>query len=466
MHLILTYFHFFLKHTRLLLLNLICVLASALTTSAQSSILEDFSGYAGSDALNASISNATANATVTLVGGAMVLEGKNGADPFFTQVTLDVTDTSLDGIDSFTAEVSYVSGSRENLKIELLDAGGSVLATLNPVLALQNFSGTVMIDVSSITGTLSSVRFTYEAVDFGTISASFDDLKLEPTELSSGDTPTNLTALEVTEESFILSWSAVANATGGYNVFIEGTSNSDILVGVVNETSIVFEGTYGEGDNAITISNGGEYIIKVQSILGNGLSGFARIEVEIDFTEQTKLTNLQLVDVSETSFTLAWDPISGAIRINVFIQSSDQNAEAILAATITADATSYKFEGTYDDLTIEAGTTYIAEIQPLPDSDNDALSQLTVKTDQVVLNVDKTLVNMEFYPNPVSDSFTFKTELNEEIEFLVILSASGKELKRLIPSKTIDVSYLSSGMYYIKFYGTKGLIGTRKLIKK
>ena len=147
-------------------------------TLSNDDALEDFSGYADGNALNAAISNATANATVTLVGGAMVLEGKNGADPFFTQVTLDVTDTSLDGIDSFTAEVSYVSGSRENLKIELLDAGGSVLATLNPVLALQNFSGTVMIDVSSITGTLSSVRFTYEAVDFGTISASFDDLTL------------------------------------------------------------------------------------------------------------------------------------------------------------------------------------------------------------------------------------------------------------------------------------------------
>lgn len=71
--------------------------------------------------------------------------------------------------------------------------------------------------------------------------------------------------------------------------------------------------------------------------------------------------------------------------------------------------------------------------------------------------------NVSIYPNPVKDILQF----SEEISNVKITDLSGKIVKQFsVSGKSIDVSTLSIGSYFITLTTKKGTIITKKLLKK
>lgn len=149
-------------------------------------ILENFDTFADSVALNANVSSPTANATVTLgasdgVGGSQSLhfQGANGSTPYYSKFTLDVTPFSLTGLSAVTLQTEFLSGSGENLKVELLDSTQTSIAVGPSILTQSISSGsysTYTIPLNNLTTTITGIRFTYAAQDYGTTSVAFDNI--------------------------------------------------------------------------------------------------------------------------------------------------------------------------------------------------------------------------------------------------------------------------------------------------
>ena len=71
--------------------------------------------------------------------------------------------------------------------------------------------------------------------------------------------------------------------------------------------------------------------------------------------------------------------------------------------------------------------------------------------------------NIDIFPNPVKDILHF----SEEVSSLIITDLSGKiERQSSAPVKSIDVSKLSKGTYFITFTMKSGAVISKKLVKE
>ena len=146
-------------------------------------VIEDFDGFVNTTALVAATS-AGVNTVVTLSadggsGGtqAMEIEASNNVDPFFSSVTLDVTDTSLEGVDTVFIRPSFIGGSGEILSIDLLDEFGGVIQTAD-LGSTQALGGQLVpIDTGFTNETFFSVRFGFSGSDFGVTTIRVDDIR-------------------------------------------------------------------------------------------------------------------------------------------------------------------------------------------------------------------------------------------------------------------------------------------------
>lgn len=68
------------------------------------------------------------------------------------------------------------------------------------------------------------------------------------------------------------------------------------------------------------------------------------------------------------------------------------------------------------------------------------------------------------YPNPTSKTFTIKASPNVEIQELTINNVAGQIIKKPETSKSVDVSDLSNGLYFIEIKSDKGTV-IKKIIK-
>ncbi len=103
---------------------------------------------------------------------------------------------------------------------------------------------------------------------------------------------------------------------------------------------------------------------------------------------------------------------------------------------------------------VDADPNYIIFNTPTPGSTNNILSILEV------LNSNKIIL----YPNPTSNQLTINSEL--KINEITIIDIAGKSIKTPKPTtNTINVSNLSSGIYFIKLITDEGTI-TKKFVKQ
>lgn len=71
---------------------------------------------------------------------------------------------------------------------------------------------------------------------------------------------------------------------------------------------------------------------------------------------------------------------------------------------------------------------------------------------------------LHIYPNPTSDILKIDYANSNEIKEIVIIDLDGRQRKSFVPSKTITVSDLPSGTYYLKLHLTDDRFLQRKII--
>lgn len=83
-----------------------------------------------------------------------------------------------------------------------------------------------------------------------------------------------------------------------------------------------------------------------------------------------------------------------------------------------------------------------------------------------ISKTEKKNIDIQIYPNPVSEYFSIKLKDSYQVETVKIFDASGKLLKKVIyNNENINVTELSSGIYFVKIKTNKGdYLG--KIIKK
>jgi hypothetical protein len=80
------------------------------------------------------------------------------------------------------------------------------------------------------------------------------------------------------------------------------------------------------------------------------------------------------------------------------------------------------------------------------------------------------LVNkkIRLFPNPVTDYLTIETDATLNIRSIEIYSVDGKLMHSVSPyddAQTVDMSDMSEGIYFIKFFLEDGRMITRKVVK-
>ena len=89
---------------------------------------------------------------------------------------------------------------------------------------------------------------------------------------------------------------------------------------------------------------------------------------------------------------------------------------------------------------------------------------ITISNQSVSINEQNTIHNLSIYPNPVNSQLSIDSE--EKIETIAITDIMGKTIETIVtPNNTIDVSYLTKGVYFLQVKTDKGWIN-KKFIKK
>lgn len=89
---------------------------------------------------------------------------------------------------------------------------------------------------------------------------------------------------------------------------------------------------------------------------------------------------------------------------------------------------------------------------------------LYVITDNLLSSPDFNISNLKVHPNPASSIVNIETNL--QVTSVEILSVLGKKLDTVKNSKEIDISALSSGIYFLKIQTETGKSETLRFIKK
>ncbi len=160
-------------------------------------------------------------------------------------------------------------------------------------------------------------------------------------------------------------------------------------------------------------------------------------------------SNLKADSIGTSSITLSWDEVENALSYNVY------KGEELLANVTT---TNY----TVEDL--DADTEYsfvVSSLRNGREMKSEAISVKTLPESTVSIAEFETLFNI--YPNPVSDKLYIETE--EEIEEVVVYDVYGRRQQTTDNGqKSIDVSELNNGVYFVKVVTENGEV-VKRIIK-
>jgi len=204
--------------------------------------------------------------------------------------------------------------------------------------------------------------------------------------------------------------------------------------------SIEWQNTIGgsEFDDATSLfqANDGSYLV----------GGYSPSNISEDKDENSQGANDYWVMSLNTAGFIEWQNTIGGSnddKLSTFIQTND--GDYVLggdsSSHISGDKTEYSF-GSYDYWILKLNTT-------LGISDNEFSKNLTL------------------YPNPAKHTLQLNTN-NQQIDQVKIFSVKGdlvQQVEGFETSKTIDVSQLASGMYYVQFTAG-GQIATKKFVKE
>jgi len=274
----------------------------------------------------------------------------------------------------------------------------------------------------------------------------------------------NVTANNITENSATITWTPAGNETKwqlAYDLASDAT-------------------TVGEDATIVDVENTPSYTITGLEI-GTSYDAFVRTVcsetnysawVKVNFTTENgcgSVSNVTANDITETSATITWTPAGNETKWQVaYCLASD-------ATTVGEDATIIDVENTpsYTITGLETRTSYDAFVRTVC---NETIYSAWVKVNFTTLGIGINTaandnVSVRIYPNPANTQATISVEgVNGKVEFVVADMNGRMIVTETIDCngelvKTIDVSNLAKGAYFVHIYNDN-INTTRKLIVK
>ena len=284
--------------------------------------------------------------------------------------------------------------------------------------------------------------------DAGNTSGASSVLNITTPDTTAPSVPTGLAANNITETSFILTWTGSSDNIGvtNYEIFIDGTFFSSFTA-----TSAVLTGLKVFTEYAITV--------KAKDAANNASPPSAKLIVTTaDLHPPTAPTGLNAFYITDSGFTLSWTASSD----NVAVAGYDIYKDDILIDT--------SIETTIRLLGLSPSTQYAIKVVA-----KDAAGNLSFASDpiDIITDISKSLENngsVLIYPNPVNGSKFFVRLHREGITkiTLEIINLSGDVLFKdtirgadrilIIPNVV-----KSSGIYLIRINDGKSITNRKVL---
>ncbi|VXC03236.1 Pectate lyase [Flavobacterium sp. 9AF] len=261
------------------------------------------------------------------------------------------------------------------------------------------------------------------------------------------------TATDVTISNLPISGITFVKDIPNKTVTITGTPTSDVNFTV---TTLGSSGNSVSGTGTIAITNG--------SSLGNEIHNFTTSTLSSSFYTFTS------ANMNATAGLTNYDGLTLTARLKI---ESSTNISYITPATSTLTLVlDPSFNGTIklDNVSYTASSGIV--IIPSVPAGNHSITKGNVanlyyiKTEYGTLNTASfDTINFQIFPNPFSDELHISNLENLEVKQIAIYDISGRLIKQYYENpKTMDMSNLKMGNYFIKFSTIRGTI-TKKIIK-
>jgi len=114
---------------------------------------------------------------------------------------------------------------------------------------------------------------------------------------------------------------------------------------------------------------------------------------------------------------------------------------------------------------------FISSTSPYFYNGNGAQNGMSFWSNTVLGLEDIAFSNQTFvYPNPVKNILNIKNNANQKVEIAALFDILGKQVRfkntSTLKNNTVDLSNLSSGIYYMRLASDKGAISYKKVIKE
>ena len=337
------------------------------------SIIQDFEGYADSAALNALITQSTANASVTLgatsgVNGskAMILQGTNVVSPYYTSIKLPVSSFSLTNVVSVTVAVKSISGTAENLIITLLDAynvpidqGPAISTGTIPSTGFTNYT----IPITNSSSRVAGILFSYSVLSYsGTTTVAFDNISVGVPGLTSTMTYNGTAQAAVVNSSV---GGTVSNVQYNGSATVPTAAGTySITADFVPNDSTNYSNLAGASAGTFVINQASaSFTVTPYSVTYDGNPHTATVSTITGVNGETGAT-VGTVDVSGTTHTAAgtyngdaW-AFTGANYTNASSTVNDAIGKATPVLSLANSRTIQDFEGFADTAALNAAIVY------------------------------------------------------------------------------------------------------------
>ncbi len=256
------------------------------------------------------------------------------------------------------------------------------------------------------------------------------EIEMVASDVKTPSVPQNLSANAIDENSISLSWTNTKNATS-YNVY-RGTEK----LANVETTSYLVEGLNSDTQYCFTITalNGDIESEKSTEVC----------EYTIKETPIVAPTNLMVSPIDTASIILNWSMVSSALSYNIYRDNE-------FIANVKTNS--------YTDKGLNANTEYCYAVTSVYEGEKESEKSTEVcEKTMASVGLDELSSSLNIYPNPVSDRLYIETDA--VIEEVIVYDIFGRckitEAQRHKDTKSLDISDLSNGIYFVKIRTADG----------
>lgn len=233
--------------------------------------------------------------------------------------------------------------------------------------------------------------------------------------------------------------------------------NSISTVTIPNSVISIWDAAFG--NNGLTAVEFGENVVNIgpNAFNGNSLTSISLPAGVTNITKQV-FANNNLTDlVIPNGITEIGE---GAFLGNPLLTVTSINITPPTISTGAGIVDSFAEDRSNIDLFIPMGTNapYVTDPDALWTGFKSVTEMGFASTDDLASSTE-----INLYPNPVNEQFTL--QLADQIESLIIFNVNGEIVESMMnPNKTVDVSHLPEGVYFLQIQTNNGLVN-KKFIK-